>query len=204
MKPLWMATFGLAFMAIAPADEKAPRFAPGPASSYSSKQTNDKITIAAVAYDTEQLAHTAFGKLDPYQHGVLPVLVIIKNDTGQSVRLEHLQAEYEGLDGSRIEPTPVEEVKFVGTAPQRPRPNTGSPLPPGIFKKKKNPLDTLEIVERAFVARMLPANESAYGFFYFQAKHRPGSKLYLTGITEAMTGKGIVFFEIPLDATLEK
>ena len=77
--------------------------------------------MAAAAYDTDELAHTAFGKVNPYQYGVLPVLVIIQNDTGQAVRLEHLQAEYEGIDGSRIEPTPVEEVRFVGTAPQRPR-----------------------------------------------------------------------------------
>ena len=202
MKLLCMAALGLTFMALAPADEKTARFAPGPASSYSSKQTNDKVTVAAVAYDTEQVAHTAFGKLNPYQYNVLPVLVIIQNDTGRAVSVEHVQVEYEGIDGSRIEPTPVEEVKFVGNSPQRPRQNTGSPIPPGIFKKKKNPLDTLEIVERAFAARMLPAGESAYGFFYFQAKHRPGAKLYLTGITEAMSGKGIVFFEIPLDATI--
>ena len=180
------------------ADKPAAKFSPGAASSYSSKQTNDHVTVAAIPYDSDERAHTAFGKGNPYQHGVLPVLVIIQNDTDKAMRLDNLQVEYTGLDRNRIEATPVMEVRFVGSAPKRPDPNMGSPIPKGVFKKK-NPLDSLEIIERGFSARMLPAHESAHGFFYFQAKHRPGSKLFLTGINEAMTGKGVLFFEIPLD-----
>lgn len=183
---------------LAGADKPAAKFSPGAASSYSSKQTNDHVTVAAIPYDTDELAHTAFGKVNPYRYGVLPVLVIIQNDTDKAMRLDNLQVEYTELDRRRIEATPVTEVRYVGSAPKRPETNMGSPIPKGVFKKK-NPLDSLEIIERAFTARMLPAHESARGFFYFQAAHRPGSKLYLTGINEAMTGKGLLFFEIPLD-----
>jgi hypothetical protein len=185
------------FAALLGADKKDSRFQTGPASSYASKQTNDNVTVAVEAYDTEDLAHKAFGKLNPYQYGALPVLVVIQNDTSQALRLDSIQVEYVPLEGGRVESTPTEEVKYIGSAPKRPQPNMGSPIPPGLFKKK-NPLDTLEIIERGFSARMLPPHESASGFFYFQAKNRPGAKLYLTGITEASTGRGILFFEIPL------
>src|ERR1700758_3507587 len=84
----------------------AAKFSPGPASSYPAKQTNDHVTIAAVAYDTEELAHSAFGKLNPNQYGVLPILVIIQNDTDQALKLEHLDVEYTGVDGMRLEATP--------------------------------------------------------------------------------------------------
>ena len=61
--------------AVAVADKKNDtKFSPGPASSYPNQQTNDKVTLAAAVYDTEELAHTAFGKLDPNKYGVLPVL----------------------------------------------------------------------------------------------------------------------------------
>ena len=173
------------------------RFAPGPASSYSSKQTNENITVAAVPYDTEELAHKAFGKVNPYQHGVLPVLVIIQNDTGEALRLDHLQLEYLGLHGDRIENTPANDVQYLGAAPKRPPPNLGSPIPTGVFKKK-NPLTEWEIAGRAFSVKMLPPHESANGFFYFQAESAPGAKLYLTGVTVASNGKGILYFEIPL------
>ncbi len=45
---------------------------------------------------------------------------------------------------------------------------------------------------------MLPAGESAHGFFYFQAIHKPGAKLYVTGLREAATNNDLFYFEIPL------
>ncbi len=95
-------------------NKDAGKFSPGPASSYPAKQTNDHVTVAVVAYDTEELAHTAFGKLNPNQYGVLPVLVIIQNDTDQALKLEHLDAEYTGIEGRQVEATPADEVQTLG------------------------------------------------------------------------------------------
>jgi hypothetical protein len=192
----------IVFMTIAAAafaDKKNEgRFTAGPASSYPSKQTNDNVTIAAVPYDTDELAHTAFGKLNPSNYGVLPVLVIIQNDTGRALKLDGIQVEYIGVDRSRIDATPAGDVKFTGPGPKRPSPNGNtSPIPPGLIKHK-NPLAEWEIEGRAFAAKMLPPHETANGFFYFQTRHMPGAKLYLTGISEAGTGKEIYYFEIPL------
>jgi hypothetical protein len=46
---------------------------------------------------------------------------------------------------------------------------------------------------------MLPPGQAASGFFYFQAAHREGAKLYLTGIRQASTGTELFYFEVPLD-----
>jgi hypothetical protein len=198
MKPLSTGLIVLMTAAVAFGDKKNDsRFSPGPIASYSAKQTNDGVTVATAAYDTEELAHTAFGKLNPYQYGVLPVLVIIQNDTNQSLRLDRIEVEYLSSDRSRVESTPASEVAYVGSHPKRPAPNMGGPIPPGLIKHK-NPLSAWEIEARAFSARMLPPHELASGFFYFQARHLPGSRLYLTGIEQAGTGKEIFYFEIPL------
>jgi len=175
----------------------AGKFSPGPAASYPAKQTNDHVTVAAIAYDTEELAHSAFGKLNPNQYGVLPVLVIIQNDTDHVLKLDHLETEYTGVDGRHVEATPADEVQTLGGT-ERPRiPGGGSPIP--IHRKHKNPLDVWEIDGRSFAAKLLPAHESANGFFYFQTAHRPGSKFYLTGIKVAATGQDVFYFEIPLE-----
>jgi hypothetical protein len=180
------------------ADKKSDsKFLPGPASSYSNKQTNDKVTIAVTAYDTEELAHTAFGKLNPNDYGVLPVLVIIQNGTDQALKLDHLEVDYTGFDGRHVEATPASDIQVLGGSP-RPKMPSGSPIPLP-HKKYKNPLDTIEIEGRAFSVKILPAHDSANGFFYFQLDHRPGAKFFLTGIKEAATGKDITFFEIPID-----
>jgi len=177
------------------ADKKEGKFSPGPASSYQAKQTNDKITVAVSAYDTEELAHTAFGKLDPNQYGVLPVLVIIQNDTDQAMKLDHLDVEYTTVDGRRVEATPPSDVQTLGGG-RRPTLPNGSPLP---RIKHKSPLNSMEIDERSFAAKVLPPHDSANGFFYFQTEHRPGAKFYLTGIKVESTGKDILYFEVTLD-----
>ena len=60
-------------------------------------------------------------------------------------------------------------------------------------------LSAWEIEGRAFAPKMLPAHESANGFFYFQARMLPGAHLYLTGIQQASSGKDVFYFEIPLE-----
>jgi hypothetical protein len=177
-------------------NKDAAKFSPGPASSYPAKQTNDHVTVAVVAYDTEELAHTAFGKLNPNQYGVLPVLVIIQNDTDQALKLEHLDAEYTGIDRHQVEATPADEVQTLGGA-ERPNVPVGTPIP--IRRKHKNPLDVWEIDGRSFAAKLLPPHEAVHGFFYFQTTHRPGSKFYLSGIKVAATGQEVLYFEIPLE-----
>src|ERR1700694_3550971 len=92
---------------LAGADKKDDRFAPGPAASYSSHQTNDKVTVAAVPYDTDRLTRTASGKTNPNQHEILPILVVIQNDTGQALKLDNIAVEYIGPDNRRVENTPA-------------------------------------------------------------------------------------------------
>ena len=45
---------------------------------------------------------------------------------------------------------------------------------------------------------MLPAGQSASGFFYFRTGLQRGATIYLNGLTEAATGKELFYFEIPL------
>jgi hypothetical protein len=189
----------LSIAAVLAAGKDTGRFAPGPASSYAAKQTNDKVTIGVEPYDTEARARAAFDKVNPNAMGILPILLVIENGTGAALSLRDMKVEYIMPDRQRIETTPASEVRFTA-GPKRPRmPNTGPasplPLPRG---SKKSKLEAWEIEGRAFAARMLPAGDSANGFFYFQARHRPGSSLYITGIKEARTGQEIFYFEIPL------
>src|SRR5438552_2635962 len=158
-----------AVLALVGAAEKDVRFIPGRAASYPTKQTNDKVTIAAVPYTSEDQTQSAFGKLDPNKHGVLPVLIVIQNDSGQAVRLDNLKVEFIGPDRARIEATPAKDVPYLSSVRQPSIQN--SPLPTGSprVSRKKNPLADPTIDLRAFSARMLPPGEQANGFFYFQA-----------------------------------
>jgi hypothetical protein len=180
------------------AADKEPHFSPGAASSYPTRQTSEKVTIAAVPYYGEEKVHLAFGKLDPNRYGILPVLIVIQNDSAQTLRLDTMRVEYVNSDRNHVDATPAKDVPYLGGAREprmapAPIPGTGSRV-----KHPKNPLANGSIDVRAFSARMLPHGDQASGFFYFQTSYRPGSRAYLTGIQEAGTGRELLYFEIPL------
>ncbi|HTS77699.1 MAG TPA: hypothetical protein VMG40_15925 [Bryobacteraceae bacterium] len=180
-------------------DDKEKRFTVDPAASYPGHQTIEKITIAAIPYTSEDQMKIAFGKANPYKYGVLPVLVVLQNDTGKALRLD-LQAEFVDPGNRHVEATSADDVLYIGASTKPPKLRGSSPYPnPFPHGPKKGPLNSTEIETRAFAAKMLPAGESAYGFFYFQTQNMPGSKLYLTGLKDATTGKDYFYFEIPLE-----
>ncbi len=187
------------FMSIAAAfaaDKEQPPFRAPAATDMPHHQTNGKVTLGADPYVSGDRLKAAFGKLVPYQYGILPVLVVIQNDSGQTIRLDKMKAEYVGPKGDRVEATPASDVRYTRGV-ERPPIVTGprGPLP---GRTKKNPLNAWEIEGRALAAQMLPAGNSASGFLYFQTGIQPGSTIYISGLTEAATGKELLFFEVPL------
>lgn len=181
------------------ADKKDAGFRPEPAESYATKQTIEGLTIAVQPFDDPEEAKSAFGKLNPYEQGVLPVLVVIKNDGKDTVKLDTMQVVYVAPKGRKVDATPAADVLYL-KAGGRPK-VSNSPIPTGgpRIKVAKNPLKNDVIIERAFSAKMLPPGDSAHGFFYFQTGHTRGTSLYISGIRNAQTGKELFFFEIPLD-----
>jgi hypothetical protein len=176
------------------ADPKA--FKPGPVSTFPFKQTNSGVTVAAEAYVSGEKMKAAFGKLDPYEFGVLPVLMVIQNDTAKAIRLDRIKVEY-GAGRNRVVAIPAKEVRYF-KGPDRP---SMVPAPAGgikVGKPKKNPLDAWEIEGRAFAAVMLPPGQTAYGFFYFGSALQPGASFQLSGMTEASTGNELFYFDVPL------
>ena len=178
------------------ADKETP-FKAAPAASYTNHQSNAQITIGVEAFTTLDKVQLAFGKLQPNQFGILPVLVVIQNDSDKAIRLDRLKAEYAGPNRERIEATPAREVRYL-RPPQRPAAIDGPAGRVKVLKTRKNPLDEWEIEGRALSAQMLPPGQSASGFVYFQTGLQHGATIYLNGLYEAATGKEVIYFEIPL------
>lgn len=181
------------------ADKKDAGFRPEPVDSYPTKQTIEGLTIAVQPFDDPEEAKSAFGKLNPYEQGVLPVLVVMKNNGKSTLQFDNMQTVYVAPKGRKVDATPAADVLYL-KAGGRPR-VSNSPIPTGgpRIKVAKNPLKNDVIIERAFSAKMLPPGDSAHGFFYFQTGHTRGTSLYISGIRDAQTRKELFFFEIPLD-----
>jgi hypothetical protein len=188
----------LSIAAAVAAEKEKPKFTPGPASSYESHQTISGVTVAAAALRSDAETEPAFGKLNPNQYGILPILVVVQNDSAQTMELSRIKVEIVAPDHQRAEATPPGDLKYL-SGPTRPSVYAG-PVPTSgpHVSRKKNPLADWQIEGRAFTARMLPPGESASGFFYFRAPWQSGCTLYASGLREAATGKELFYFEVPL------
>src|ERR1019366_2658051 len=148
------------------ADKDTAAFHPPPAAGLEHRQTNAQVTIGVDAYVSADKVKIAFGKLDPYQYGILPVRVVIQNDSDKTIRLDRLKAEYVGPNHERVEATPAKDVRYL-RPPERPSAIDGPAGKVKVLKTRKNPLDEWEIEGRTLAAQMLPPGQSASGFFYF-------------------------------------
>lgn len=187
-------------MALA-ADKETDRFEVRPVTEYAARQTNANVTIAAQAFVSDEEARPAFGKNNPYKYGILPLLVVVQNDSDQAINLEHVKAEYITADRTRIFNTPAKDVRFVNGS-RRPGVVLG-PTGPKVGKSKKNPLADWPIEGRAFAARMVPPHQAASGFFYFQTTFQRSASLVLSGLRDARSGEELLYFEIPLAEALK-
>src|ERR1019366_1013363 len=184
-------------ISVAAAADKETPFKAAPAASYASHQSNAQITIGVDPYVTLDKVQLAFGKLNPGQFGVLPVLVVIQNDSDKAIRLDRLKVQYIGPSHERIEATPAKDVRYL-KPPKRPSAIDGAAGKVKVLKTKKNPLDEWEIEGRALSAPVLPPGQSVSGFLYFQTSLQLNATLSLSGLYEAATGKEILYFELAL------
>lgn len=194
---LSIAAAGIAYKAVAA--DKEPHFTSKPAASYPGHQTQNGITIGATPYTREDEVKAAFGKANPYKLGILPVLVVIKNDTPGALSL-NLKAQLIDLQNDHSDAMKPVDVRLWDGAANRdyrlPQSINPIPLP---RKKKSGPLDVPEIDGLAFSAKLLPQGDQVFGFFYFNSALRPGARLYLNGIADAASGKQYLYFEVPFE-----
>jgi len=169
-------------------------FRAGRASDYA-HQSSDQVTIGAKPFDNEELTTSAFGKkADLLKYGVLPVLVVVENKRDKALDLRNLEVSLVASDGRHVTAVSPEDVPFLATSGKHPTPQV-VPIP---LPKKKNPLDTPSLIERAFSAKILPPGDSASGFFYFEARPESGDKLYLNGLRDERSGEEIMYFEFAM------
>ena len=104
-------------------DKEHAKFEPLPVDQYPNHQTENGVTLASLPYETKQQAEPAFGKVNPYEYGVLPILLVIRNNSKAAIRVDRIHVQYMWPDRTKIDPTPPRDVKYIGAkAPRQEHP----------------------------------------------------------------------------------
>ncbi len=182
------------------------RFEAKPAEEYSQKQSQGAVTVAVEAYPDKTASKEIFGKAEPNEHGVLPVLVVISNKSDHAIKLENLTVRYvpspgqEGIEAMRG--ADLTMFQPGGAQPKQRRiPVIGTTTKP---KVKKGPLARPEIADREWAAPVVPPGVEESGFFFFNVGTGGDpvarASIYITGLHDMNAGQDLFYFEIPLAA----
>lgn len=158
-------------------------------------QEGEQVVVGAKAFQSSEETKPVFGKkVDLNRYGILPVLLVIKNNRPKALDLNGIEVKLVPKEGQSVIPVEPGDVAAIAKPVKPPNVNA-SPIP-HIHKA----MDSLAIIEKAFVAKIVPPGQQVSGFFYFQAHPEPGLKFLVQGIFERASGKQIVYFEIPLSS----
>ena len=138
-----------------------------------------------------------------WEHGLLPVRLLISNDSDQTLMLQDLKIEYITARRDKLQPASNEDIyrKFV-------RPNRADQSHPGMHlpfpvgkKKEAISKDTQEEYESAQLASVPVTPHSTHaGYLFFDMQGEPpapGAHLYVSGIKAGT--KELFYFDIPMD-----
>ena len=185
-------------------DYKPPEIPPaGHADKYPLHETHkdEGVTIAIDPYGPEKdsVFHVKFA-----EHRVLPVRLIVTNDTDQPLSLADAHIQFTTARKAKGEPLTKDDVERAVANSVEPQDRTapGLPLPIPKRKPQRLPKGTDEEIDYLmFKAEAVEPHNTQSGFLFFDVSGvtQPlvGSHILLTGIRNG-AGQELFYFDIPL------
>ena len=173
-----------------------------PALSYPAhdRHGNENVTVALDPYDTAAKANVfvvRYRDLD-----LLPIMLIITNDSDQPIQLSGMKAQLVTSDRSKLDPATEDDLYRRISRPRASGARTPIPFPTSRVKGSVKSKELTEIQSAPFKARAVEPRSTQAGFLFFDVSdiHNPldGARFYLTGVKDS-SGNDLMYFEIPLE-----
>lgn len=172
-----------------------------PAASYPAHDyhSTEKVTVGLDAYDSAPKSNifvVHYHDLD-----LLPMLLIITNDSDQPIELSNIKAQLVTSDGAKLSPATDDDIYRRVSHPDASGTRNPLPFPTRRVKGGVNSKEWNEISTASFKAKAVEPRSSQGGFLFFDvsdiSKPLEGARFYLTGAQDA-SGNALMYFEVPL------
>ena len=164
----------------------------------------ENVTIALDPYDTAIKENIFVVKYR--EHDLLPVLLIITNDSDEPIQLTGMKAELVTADRTKLIPDNEDDIVRRISHPNASGTHYPIPFPTKKAKGGVNSKEMNEIQSAQFKAKAVEPRSSQVGFLFFDVSDIPnpltGSRFYLTGVRNS-SGNDLMYFEVPLDKYLD-
>jgi len=161
---------------------------------------NENVTVAVDPYDTA--AKSGIFVIHYRDLGLLPVMLIVTNDSDRPIQLSDIKAQLVTSDRNKLDPATDDDLYRRVSHPKASGARTPIPFPTSRVKGAVNSKELNEIQSAPFKARAVEPRSTQAGFLFFDVNDIPepvaGARFYLTGVKDS-TGNELMYFEIPLD-----
>jgi hypothetical protein len=180
-----------------------------PATTFAAVEVHDeeKVAIAAEPYDTKE--KESLFKVDYLSHGVMPIRLIVTNNSDRPISLRDARILFQTAAGDRIPAAEPDDVERLMT--QKERQGSKIPMPGPIPAIKLKPKASNKEIEADFdtfeyQALVVEPHSTRAGFLFYDVSQLDhplkGAKLHLHKLRDA-DGKELFYFEIPFDKYLK-
>lgn len=162
--------------------------------------SNEKVTVGLDPYNTPE--KTKIFVVNYHELDLLPVLMVITNDSDSPISLTDIKAQLVTGDGTKLSPATEDDVYRRVSHPNATGARVPLPFPTGRVKGGVNTKEWSEITNAQFKAKAVEPRGSQAGFLFFDVSgvQNPlkGATFYLTRVHDA-SGNDLMYFEVPLD-----
>jgi hypothetical protein len=165
---------------------------------------NENVTVSVDPYDTPAKGNIFVVKYR--EHDLLPVLLIITNDSDDQIQLAGMKAELVTSDLTKLIPDNQDDIIRRISHPNASGTHYPVPFPTKKAKGGVNAKEMDEIQSAQFRAKAVEPRSSQVGFLFFDvsdiANPVAGARFYLTGVRNS-SGSDLMYFEVQLDKYVE-
>jgi hypothetical protein len=166
--------------------------------------SNENVTVAVDPYETP--AKDGIFIVKYREHGLLPVLLIITNDSDAPIQLADMKAELVTADRTKLTPDNEDDIVRRISHPNASGTHYPIPFPTKKAKGGVSSKEMDEIQSAQFRAKAVEPRSSQIGFLFFDVSDisspLAGARFYLTGVRNS-SGNDLMYFEVSLDKYLE-
>lgn len=164
----------------------------------------ENVTVGLDPYDNA--TKTNIFVVNYRDHDLLPVLLVVTNDSNEPVQLSGMKAEMVTGDGTKLSPATEDDLYRRISHPKASGARVPIPFPTKRVKSGLGSKEWNEIQSAQFKARAVEPLSSQAGFLFFDisglSNPLSGARFYLTGVRDS-AGHDLMYFEVPLDKYLE-
>jgi len=167
--------------------------------------SNEKVTVGLDPYNTPE--KTKVFVVNYRELDLLPVLMVITNDSDSPISLTDIKAQLVTGDGTKLSPATEDDVYRRISHPNASGARVPLPFPTGgRVKGGVNTKEWSEITNAQFKAKAVEPRGSQAGFLFFDVSDvkdpLKGATFYLTRVHDS-NGNDLMYFEVPLDKAQE-